>query len=161
VWLQVLCDWLSWLYRSAHIKYFLSLPYRKANIGWSDVTLICDRCVVGQHGVLCEVMLSGEDLSRYSNKIESVGLRKCPYYHCLTEKVIAYRIAHWIGLPRELAWPLEFIVQSVPRRKPFGVLFQLLQFSFKTVYWRSCHNKRRFSRVCPTSWRKKKQLVYI
>jgi len=22
----------------------------------------------------------GDDLSRYSNKIESVGLRKCPYY---------------------------------------------------------------------------------
>jgi len=26
------------------------------------------------------VKLSGEDLSRYSNRIESVGLRKCPYY---------------------------------------------------------------------------------
>ena len=23
---------------------------------------------------------------RYSNQIESVGLRKCPYYHYLTEK---------------------------------------------------------------------------
>jgi len=30
------------------------------------------------------VKLSGEDLSRYSNKIESVGLRKCPYYHSLS-----------------------------------------------------------------------------
>jgi len=27
------------------------------------------------------VKLSGEDLSRYSNEIESVGLRKCPHYH--------------------------------------------------------------------------------
>jgi len=35
-------------------------------------------CVVGQHGVLREVKY-GEDLLRYSNKIESVGLRKCPY----------------------------------------------------------------------------------
>ena len=35
--------------------------------------------------------LSGEDLSRYSNKIESVGLRKCRDYHlaCLTEKVMS------------------------------------------------------------------------
>jgi len=32
--------------------------------------------------------LSGEDLSRYSNKIESVGLRKCQYNHYLTKKVM-------------------------------------------------------------------------
>jgi len=32
------------------------------------------------------VKLSGEDLSRYSNKTESVGLRKCPVYHYLTKK---------------------------------------------------------------------------
>ena len=32
------------------------------------------------------VKLSGEDLSRYSNKTESVGLRKCPYCHYLTKK---------------------------------------------------------------------------
>ena len=42
-----------------------------------------DLYVVRQHGViLCDgVKLSGEDLSRYANKIESAGLRKCPYYH--------------------------------------------------------------------------------
>ena len=47
-----------------------------------------DLCVVGQHGVLREV--GGEDLSRYSNKIESVGLRICPYYHYRspTKKVV-------------------------------------------------------------------------
>jgi len=33
--------------------------------------------------------LTGEDLSRYSNIADSVGLRKCPYYHCLTKKVIS------------------------------------------------------------------------
>jgi len=34
------------------------------------------------------VKLSGEDLSRYSNKIELAALRKCPYYyHYLTKKV--------------------------------------------------------------------------
>jgi len=30
--------------------------------------------------------LSSEDSSRYSNKIESIGLRKCQYYHCLYAK---------------------------------------------------------------------------
>ena len=33
------------------------------------------------------VKLSGEGLSHYSNKIESVGLRKRLYYHWLTKKV--------------------------------------------------------------------------
>jgi len=33
------------------------------------------------------VKLTGEDLSRYSNKIESVSLRKYSYYHYLTKKV--------------------------------------------------------------------------
>jgi len=34
------------------------------------------------------VKLSGEDLPRYSNKIESVNLRKYPYYHYFTKKVM-------------------------------------------------------------------------
>jgi len=33
------------------------------------------------------VKLSGKNLSRYSNKVESVGLSKCPYYHYLTKEV--------------------------------------------------------------------------
>jgi len=33
------------------------------------------------------VQLNGEVLSRYLNKIESVGLGKCPYYRYLIEKV--------------------------------------------------------------------------
>ena len=36
-----------------------------------------DLYVVGRQ----QQQLSGEDLSRYLNKIESVGVRKCPYYH--------------------------------------------------------------------------------
>jgi len=32
--------------------------------------------------------LNGEDVSPYSNKIESVGLRKCTYYHCFTTKTM-------------------------------------------------------------------------
>jgi len=35
------------------------------------------------------VKLSGEDSSRYSNKIESADLRKCPYYDNLTKKVMS------------------------------------------------------------------------
>jgi len=42
----------------------------------SDVTVICNLYVVGQHTIVCE------DLSRYSDTIESVGLRKCLY--CLS-----------------------------------------------------------------------------
>jgi len=32
-------------------------------------------------------------LSRYSNKIESDGLRKCPYYRCLIEKVTSTEVS--------------------------------------------------------------------
>jgi len=35
------------------------------------------------------VKLSGEDLSRCSNKIESVGLRKCPHHQYLTKKLMS------------------------------------------------------------------------
>jgi len=35
------------------------------------------------------VKLIGEDLSRYSNKIEPVSLRNSPYYHHLTKKVMS------------------------------------------------------------------------
>jgi len=35
------------------------------------------------------VQLSGEDLLCYFNEIESVGLRKCPHYHCCTKKVMS------------------------------------------------------------------------
>ena len=35
------------------------------------------------------VKVSGEDLLRYSDEIESVGLRKCPYYRYLTKKMMS------------------------------------------------------------------------
>jgi len=38
--------------------------------------------VVSQHGVLCEVK-HGEDLSHYSKKIKSYGLRRYIYYYCI------------------------------------------------------------------------------
>jgi len=37
------------------------------------------------------VKLSDEDLSRYSNKLESVGLTKCPHYYCLSKKVMSQK----------------------------------------------------------------------
>jgi len=40
---------------------------------------------VGNNTTLC-VELNGKDLPCYSNKIESVSLRKCPYDHWLTNK---------------------------------------------------------------------------
>jgi len=38
------------------------------------------------------VKLSGEELSRYSNKSESVGLRKYPCYHCRIKEVMSQYI---------------------------------------------------------------------
>jgi len=43
-------------------------------------------------------------LSRYSNKIESVGLRKCPYYCYLIEKVTSTDVR------------LTNILQSLPHK---------------------------------------------
>ena len=48
------------------------------------------------------VNLSGEDLSRYSNAIESVDFGKCPYYHCLTKKVMS-QYKHFAQLDRKIA----------------------------------------------------------
>ena len=42
--------------------------------------------------------LSGEDLSRYSNKIKSAGLRKCPYKRYLTKKVMSASKKHFAEL---------------------------------------------------------------
>jgi len=36
------------------------------------------------------VDLSGEDLSCHSNKVESADMRKCPYYHDPTKKVMSH-----------------------------------------------------------------------
>ena len=59
-------------------------------IRWSDVTVICKHNTISMlwgNTAYC-IQLSCEDLARYSNKTESLGLRKCPYYHYFIEKVI-------------------------------------------------------------------------
>ena len=48
--------------------------------------MICGHMLLWGNTAYC-VNLNGEDLSRYSNKIESLGLRKCPYYRYLSKKV--------------------------------------------------------------------------
>jgi len=60
-------------------------------IGWSDVTVICGHIAISMlwGNMMYCVKLSGEDLLRYSNNIESVGLRKCLNCHHLTKKVMS------------------------------------------------------------------------
>jgi len=55
------------------------------------------------------VKLSGEDLSRYSNEIESVGLRKCPYYHYLSKKVMSQWQIFLHFIWRENSWQVAQI----------------------------------------------------
>jgi len=58
-----------------HFADIRMVNWRHRNL-WSQYDLYA----VGQHGVLCE------DLSHYSNKIESVGLRKRPYCYYFTKE---------------------------------------------------------------------------
>jgi len=48
--------------------------------GWSDVTVICGHITICMlwGNTAYFMKLSGEHFSDYSDKIESVGLRKCP-----------------------------------------------------------------------------------
>ena len=58
---------------------------------WSDVTVICRHHTISMlwgNTAYC-VKLSGKDMSRYSKKIESAGLRKCAYRHYLSRKVMS------------------------------------------------------------------------
>jgi len=57
---------------------------------WSDVTVVCGLITISMlwGNAAYFVKLSDEDLSCYSSKIESVGLRKCRYYHYLTKEVM-------------------------------------------------------------------------
>jgi len=64
------------------------------------VIVICGHIAISVfwgNAVYC-VKLSGEDLSRYVNKIESAALRKCPYYHCFTMKVMSQQETFLSGI---------------------------------------------------------------
>ena len=64
--------------------------------------------------------LSGEDLSRYSNKVESVVLMKCPYYHHLTKKVMSQHFSELVqynggktaGIENDMKWCEEMTLLS-------------------------------------------------
>jgi len=53
---------------------------------WARVTMWF-MWILCRNAAYC-VKLSDGDLSCCSNKIESVGLRKCPFYHYLAKKVM-------------------------------------------------------------------------
>jgi len=74
-------------------------------IGWSYVTVICGHITIAMLWIATAycMKLSGEDLSRYSNKIESFGLRKCPYYHRITRKW-HYNNKHFSELAPHHGW---------------------------------------------------------
>jgi len=64
-----------------------SIRLHRVKLRHSNLRSSYDPYVVGQHGALWWRWNSDEDLTHYSNKIESVSLRKCPYYHYITKKV--------------------------------------------------------------------------
>ena len=64
----------------------IPLRTRIHRVKWCHISVVAIRSpFCGATPSYC-ARLSGEDLSRYSNKIESVGLRKCPYYRYHTKK---------------------------------------------------------------------------
>jgi len=60
-------------------------------MGLSGITVICGYNTISMlwGNTVYRVGLSGKDLLRCSNKIESVDLRKCPSYNYLTKKVMS------------------------------------------------------------------------
>jgi len=74
--------WTHWFQCYTHTRIIHRVKWRHSNL-WSQYDLYA----VG-NTAYC-VRFSGGDLSRYSNKIESDGLRKCPYYRCLTLKMMS------------------------------------------------------------------------
>jgi len=77
---------INYQFRSPLIAQAFSAAY----IGQSDVAVICCHITISMlwgNSAYC-VKLSGEDLWRYWNKIESVRLRKCPYYHYVNSNFV-------------------------------------------------------------------------
>jgi len=58
-------------------------------VKWRHISVVAIRSPFCRSRPLYCAWLSGEDLSRYSNKIESIGLSKCPYKRYLTKKVMS------------------------------------------------------------------------
>jgi len=84
--------------------------------------------------------LSGEDLSRYSNKIESFGLRKCPCDHCLIWRQWCHNNKHF---PRRLYAVLPHNIEIVMRPQVTVILLTYLLFNYLITYFRLW-----YSRIC-------------
>jgi len=67
----------------------LLLDSSNSRIGWSGVRVICGHVTMSMlwGNTAYHMKSSGEDLSRYWNKIESVGFRKCSW--CYVKKVMS------------------------------------------------------------------------
>jgi len=76
------------IYMSWHWGAVLCAVAYCAHDPWSGVTesMVTIRSPFCEYNTTWCVQLNGEDLSRYSNKIELVSLRKCPYDHWLTNE---------------------------------------------------------------------------
>ena len=75
-----------------------------------------DLYVVGQHGVLCEVKWRRFVALAYSNKIESVGLRKYPHCHCLIPRKWCHNKAFVIACPtsrRGNSWHRHYVTVTM------------------------------------------------
>jgi len=87
--------------------------------------------LVRQHGDC--VKLSGQDLPRYTKKIDSVGSRKSPHFDCLKAK---FHYASWFGAGSKLVRnrpPTSFEPASV------------MEFVFLLRKW--CHNNKHFAEL--------------
>jgi len=80
-------DW-TWMDRRTKISRISSWEIWQPYIGRNDVTdsMVAIRSPFCTYNTIYSVELNGEDLSCYSNKTESVSLRKCPPHHRLTNK---------------------------------------------------------------------------
>ena len=76
--------------KSCSSRFHFAIPTsrRPIHIGWSDVTesVVATRPPFCGYNTIQCVELNGENISCYSNKIESVIWRKCSYDHWLTKK---------------------------------------------------------------------------
>jgi len=97
---------------------------------WPQTTVMSLYSMLWDNVVYC-VKLRGEDLSCYSSKIESVGLRTCPYYHCRTKKVInisqSLPTSWWKTAGIDMVWRNYITVSLCIMLSGVCCLFELVQ----------------------------------
>jgi len=88
------CPWTHRRRVYVHVNLFTGRRYAIAvyaihRVIWRHISVVAVRSPFCRSTPSYCAQLSGENLSRYSNKIESVGVRRCPYYRYLTKKVMS------------------------------------------------------------------------